>query len=140
MLKVFIITILILPNIVFANATKAINYKITPNFTNIVTPHLIIEAEFSGDFKGDVSIDLPYHWAGWDYHKQIRNIKLLNPLDNTKLSVKLDKNNSGYGDYLVSITTKGTNKIALSYEVHLTVFILPQVVHIAFEDKLLYFV
>ncbi|GEM_PF-679061 len=108
--KYFLMVIIIcIPNLTLANTYSAINYTITPEFTGNV-PFIKVEAEIKGQLSDKVFVDFPYKWAGSDYSKQIKNIKLNHP----KGKIKFKKHNSNY----VVITIPKTNSISLSYEIY----------------------
>jgi predicted metalloprotease with PDZ domain len=69
-----------------------------------------VEAEIKGRLSDKVFVDFPYKWAGVDYSKQIKNIKLNHP----KGKIKFKKHNSNYA----VITIPKTDSIGLSYEIY----------------------
>lgn len=98
---------------VFANNYSAINYTITPVFTGSV-PFIKVEAEIKGQLSDKVIVDFPCAWAGAEYSKQIKNIKLNYPQGRIKL--KQSKKLSGDGNQAIIAIPK-TNSINLSYEI-----------------------
>ena len=107
-LKIFITLLIVIyiPNLVFANNYSAINYTITPVFANNI-PFIKVEAEIKGQLSDKIVINFPRQWAGAEYSKQIKNIKLNYPQG--KIKFKQSK---------IIITIPETSGIVLSYEIY----------------------
>lgn len=111
-MKIFLrfFVILTLPHLAFANNYASIDYQITPN-VQFKTPYVKIEAEIRGHFANKLVLNLPYKWAGADYVRQIRNIKLSN--SNIKYSLK----RKGGHQLILNIPSQ-TDCVKISYEIH----------------------
>ena len=105
-----LVLILFLPAVLFANEYSYINYTVTP-FVNENTPKVIVETEIQGNLSEKLVLKLPDHWAGIDYTKQIKNIKI----KNAKYKFTVKRKNT----HELSITIpKEINSIQLSYEIY----------------------
>ena len=104
-----IIFVIVIPNLVFANTYRQINYKITP-LSNMSVSAIKVETEIIGDMDGEIVLDLPYAWANATYYKQIKNVKLEYPIG--KLHLKNQERNPAV------LNTGRINIIRLSYEIY----------------------
>lgn len=113
-LVVILLTVLLFSsNIVFAaNNYSSIDYVIAQLDLNKI-PAIKIKATIKGDLSESLVMDMPHNWAGVDYTKQIKNIKILHPRG-CKFSIN---KKDGY-QLKIQLPKIQTDSVELSYEVH----------------------
>lgn len=106
---IFSIIFLLLPNAGYANSYSAIDY--TLKLSKSIIPAITIEAEIKGTLSNQLIINLPSHWAGANYFKQLKNVKLIDC--DFKFSVT-----QGTDPQIVIDIPRQVHSLKISYELH----------------------